>query len=126
MVRLPDIGAVKSPLILEKMDVLVHVLHLYHWKTRKVKQFAGELSMRWVVGVLCLLSFRATFEWQYSTNAADSTPLKLLYLGDNGPHQPRARFGQLQPVLKPRGIELEYTAVAGDLRTAADGHSHRP
>ena len=41
--------------------------------------------------------------------------LKLLYLGDNGHHQPRARFGQLQPVLKARGIELEYTDVVGDL-----------
>lgn len=38
--------------------------------------------------------------------------LKLLYLGDNGHHQPRARFGQLQPVLKARGIELEYTDVS--------------
>ncbi len=41
--------------------------------------------------------------------------LKLLYLGDSGHHQPRARFGQLQPVLKARGIELEYTDVVGDL-----------
>jgi putative membrane-bound dehydrogenase-like protein len=48
-------------------------------------------------------------------HAADSKPLKLLYLGDNGHHQPRARFGQLQPVMKARGIELEYTDVVGDL-----------
>ena len=47
--------------------------------------------------------------------AADSKPLKLLYLGDNEHHQPRARFGQLRPVLKARGIELEYTDVVGDL-----------
>ena len=47
--------------------------------------------------------------------AADSKTLKLLYLGDNGHHQPRARFGQLQPVMKARGIELQYTDVVGDL-----------
>lgn len=47
--------------------------------------------------------------------AADAGKLRLLYLGDNGHHQPRARFGQLQPVMKARGIELEYTDVVGDL-----------
>ncbi len=60
--------------------------------------------------VVCLLHCASMF-----AHAADSKPLKLLYLGDNGHHQPRARFGQLQPVLKVRGIELEYTDVVGDL-----------
>ncbi len=51
-----------------------------------------------------------------SVVAADApTKLKLLYLGDNGHHQPRARFGQFQPVMKARGIELQYTDVVGDL-----------
>jgi putative membrane-bound dehydrogenase-like protein len=36
-------------------------------------------------------------------------PIKLLFLGDNGHHQPAARFRQLQPVLAKRGIELTYT-----------------
>lgn len=49
------------------------------------------------------------------TDGHAAEKLKLLYLGDNGHHQPRARFGQLQPVLKVRGIELEYTDVVGDL-----------
>ncbi len=50
--------------------------------------------------------------------AAETKPkqkLKLLYLGDNGHHQPRARFGQLQPVLAQRGILLTYSDVMADL-----------
>lgn len=52
--------------------------------------------------------------WTTAMQAADQ-PLKLLYLGDNGHHQPRARFGQLQPVLAKRGIQLAYTDVMTDL-----------
>ena len=65
--------------------------------------------MRFLVTLLLCLGI------ELSVSAADSKPLKLLYLGDNGHHQPRARFGQLQPVLKARGIQLEYTDVVGDL-----------
>jgi uncharacterized protein len=46
--------------------------------------------------------------------AADP-PLRLLFLGDDGPHRPAARFRQLQPVLSKRGIELIYTDQLGDL-----------
>jgi putative membrane-bound dehydrogenase-like protein len=42
-------------------------------------------------------------------------PLKLIFLGDNGHHQPAARFAQLQPLLKTRGIELAYSGNAADL-----------
>jgi putative membrane-bound dehydrogenase-like protein len=48
-------------------------------------------------------------------SAADPAPLKVLFLGDNGHHQPRARFGQLQPVLAKRGIELTYSDQVTDL-----------
>ncbi len=41
--------------------------------------------------------------------------LNVLFLGDNGHHQPRARFDQLQPVLEPRGIKLTYTDRLQDL-----------
>ena len=67
--------------------------------------------MRFLVTLLLLLCVG----FELPVSAADTKPLKLLYLGDNGHHQPRARFGQLQPVLKARGIELEYTDVVGDL-----------
>lgn len=49
----------------------------------------------------CLLSSSA------SLHAADS--LSLLFLGDNGPHQPYQRFQQLSPVMKSKGIDLTYT-----------------
>ncbi|HZZ71171.1 MAG TPA: PVC-type heme-binding CxxCH protein [Pirellulales bacterium] len=41
--------------------------------------------------------------------------LKILFLGDNGHHQPHERFKQLQPVLEKRGIELTYSADLNDL-----------
>src|SRR5262245_32150464 len=48
-------------------------------------------------------------------------PLKLLFLGDNGHHQPAARFHQLQPVLKERGIELTYSDKVEDLNAETLG-----
>ena len=47
--------------------------------------------------------------------AADGARLKLLFLGDNGHHQPAVRFKQLQPVMAERGIDLIYSDVADDL-----------
>jgi putative membrane-bound dehydrogenase-like protein len=42
-----------------------------------------------------------------SLDAAEN--LSLLYLGDNGHHEPYQRFQQLSPVMKLRGIDLTYT-----------------
>src|SRR5712692_10664258 len=50
-----------------------------------------------------------------STGAADPKPIKILFLGDTGHHQPSERFAQLQPVLAKRTIELTYTDQVGDL-----------
>ncbi|OWK38016.1 PVC-type heme-binding CxxCH protein [Fimbriiglobus ruber] len=47
--------------------------------------------------------------------AADPPPLKVLFLGDTGHHQPAARFRQLQPVMAARGITLTYTDKLDDL-----------
>ncbi|MFT3878273.1 MAG: ThuA domain-containing protein [Gemmatales bacterium] len=52
------------------------------------------------------------------TASSHAQSLKLLYLGDNGHHQPRVRFQQLQPVMKQRGIELTYTDQMKDLNPA--------
>ncbi len=41
--------------------------------------------------------------------------LKLLFLGDQGHHQPAARFKQIMPVLKERGIDVTYTEKLSDL-----------
>ncbi|MEM8734179.1 MAG: ThuA domain-containing protein, partial [Planctomycetota bacterium] len=40
---------------------------------------------------------------------AQSQDIKALFLGDQGAHQPQARFAELQPPLAARGIELVYT-----------------
>ncbi len=47
--------------------------------------------------------------------AAESPKLKLLFLGDAGPHQPAARYRQLQPVFAARNVELTYTDRLADL-----------
>jgi putative membrane-bound dehydrogenase-like protein len=44
-----------------------------------------------------------------------AVPLRVLFLGDNGHHQPAERFKQLQPVLASRAIELTYTDKLDDL-----------
>jgi len=53
--------------------------------------------------------------------AHSAEPLKLLFLGDSGHHQPPDRFKQLQPVLKERGIELTYTDKMSDLNAGTLG-----
>jgi putative membrane-bound dehydrogenase-like protein len=66
------------------------------------------LSVAWLLtGLLSLCVLPA--------QAADSPPLKLLFLGDKGHHQPAARFKQIQPVLKERGIDLTYSENVADL-----------
>ena len=42
-------------------------------------------------------------------------PIKVLFLGDSGHHQPAERFAQLKPVLESRGIELVSTDRLADL-----------
>lgn len=53
--------------------------------------------------------------------AADVPKLKLLFLGDSGHHQPAARFKDLAPVMKARGIELTYTDNVADLNAETLG-----
>src|SRR5690348_16445139 len=50
-----------------------------------------------------------------------STPLRALFLGDRGHHQPADRFHQIAPVLASRGIEVAYTEDVGDLNPATLG-----
>ncbi|HEY1860671.1 MAG TPA: PVC-type heme-binding CxxCH protein, partial [Gemmataceae bacterium] len=54
--------------------------------------------------------------------AEEAKPIKILFLGDDGHHQPAVRFKQLQPVLEKRGIELTYTEKVEALnpKTLAD------
>ncbi len=52
-----------------------------------------------------------------SLYGASGGDLDVLFLGDNGHHNPRARFSQLEPVLAARGIAMVYTDNADDLIT---------
>ena len=47
-----------------------------------------------------------------------AAPLRALFLGDTGHHQPNARFQQLQPALSSRGIDITYTDRLEDLNAA--------
>lgn len=68
--------------------------------------------MRVIISLLFILAFCMP----ESAHGAEAPPkLKLLYLGDNGHHQPAVRFKQLQPVMKKRGIDLTYSDVVADL-----------
>jgi putative membrane-bound dehydrogenase-like protein len=53
-----------------------------------------------------------------AVSAAEAPRIKLLFLGDQGHHQPAVRFKQLQPVMRSRGIDLIYSDVVGDLNPA--------
>ncbi|MBS0210167.1 MAG: ThuA domain-containing protein [Planctomycetes bacterium] len=50
--------------------------------------------------------------------ATDAPKLRVMFLGDNGHHQPALRFKQLQPVLAERGIALDYTDKVESLKPA--------
>ena len=57
----------------------------------------------------------AAFASVAAVTSSAAGDLNVLFLGDNGHHQPRARFDQLQPVLAERGIQLVYTDDMEDL-----------
>lgn len=79
----------------------------------------ADMQLRNLFGLIVLSVATLTYQSALSQEkSSDSKGLKLLFLGDNGHHQPRARFQQLQPVLKARGIDLTYTDQANDLRPA--------
>jgi putative membrane-bound dehydrogenase-like protein len=65
--------------------------------------------------VFVALSFTALLLTAATACAADPPPIKLLFLGDQGHHQPMERFKQLAPVMQHRGIELTYTERMDDL-----------
>ena len=63
---------------------------------------------RWLTALVAVLIGAA---------CVDAAPAKLniLFLGDNGHHQPALRFRQLAPVMAARGIDLTYTDKADAL-----------
>jgi putative membrane-bound dehydrogenase-like protein len=63
--------------------------------------------IRLLAAVLFLASFVILV-----TAEEPAKPIKILFLGDKGHHQPADRFRQLQPVLAKHGIDLTYTDKA--------------
>ncbi|EKJ98964.1 secreted glycosyl hydrolase [Rhodopirellula baltica SH28] len=47
--------------------------------------------------------------WHAESASADDQRLNVLFLGDNGHHQPKPRFDELRPVMQRNGIDLTYT-----------------
>ena len=69
------------------------------------------MNVRLLLSLVLLLSASISL-------AEDAPRLKLLFLGDNGHHQPAERFKQLEPAMKARGIDLTYTDKIEDLNPA--------
>jgi putative membrane-bound dehydrogenase-like protein len=66
-----------------------------------------------VLFALFIIGSVATSPW--FARAQDTQPIRMLFLGDKGHHEPAARFRQIQPVLSARGIEVTYSENVGDL-----------
>lgn len=45
----------------------------------------------------------------FSTISVEAKPLKILFLGDKGHHQPADRYRNIQSVMAKRGIDITYT-----------------
>ena len=54
----------------------------------------------------------ATF---FLSHPCQAEGLRVLFLGDNGHHQPRVRYDELEPVMQARGIEFTYTDDLSDI-----------
>ena len=55
---------------------------------------------------------------QVTVTAQSPDPIRCLFLGDQGAHRPSERFHELEPQLRPRGIELKYTEDVAQLDLA--------
>ena len=65
------------------------------------------------IAFVCLVGFAAAEE--------PKKPLRILFLGDKGHHQPAARFRDLQQGFTGRGIDFAYYFV-----THCDGLAYMP
>src|SRR5262245_43468060 len=81
----------------------------------------GYLRISLVFGSLFAAALIATVgmlsrsERAMADGPAQPPAVKLLFLGDKGHHQPRARFEDLQPALAARNISIEYTDKLDDI-----------
>ncbi|WP_234824190.1 PVC-type heme-binding CxxCH protein [Bremerella cremea] len=74
--------------------------------------------MRLAVSCLALAMY-LNLATSATVSAAEPQPseerISILFLGDNGHHQPAKRFVELQPALEDRGIDLKYTDSLKDI-----------
>jgi len=61
------------------------------------------------------LSIAITWLFAIPAPLLAQSPIRILFLGDNGGHKPNARYRQLQPIFEKRGIDLTYTDTAAAL-----------
>ena len=69
-----------------------------------------------LIASTCFLSHLGVVNIQSSEHGSDL--IRVLFLGDKGPHRPVERFELLQPALSSKGIELTYTDDMRDINPA--------
>ena len=61
-----------------------------------------------VLGLALMLSVGGLLP-SSGSHSFGAEPLQLIFLGDQGHHQPSRRAGELLPVLQERGIQVQYS-----------------
>ncbi|ADV62957.1 membrane-bound dehydrogenase domain protein [Isosphaera pallida ATCC 43644] len=82
------------------------------------RSFAGLSALLWLVGVaptgVASPTSDPTADPHHQVQAPPSS-LKVLFLGDDGPHQPADKFRRIAPLWKQRGIHADYVDTADAL-----------
>ncbi len=65
--------------------------------------------------VTTVLAFCAPLLAEEPRTAGGAEPLRVLFLGDRGPHHPAERARQMIPIMAARGIQIDYTENLADL-----------
>ncbi len=78
-------------------------------RLRSITRVTGLYAFAWLLvsSVTCLAADEKTEE-----------RLKLVFLGDNGHHQPARRAAELLPVLAERGIDVRYSDNVDEVLSA--------
>jgi len=65
-------------------------------------------TLAFLFGIVCTVSAAIA-------NVSADSPIQVLFLGDNGHHQPQPRFQELAPTFAARGIDMTYTDDVSDM-----------
>ncbi len=85
---------------------------LYYFGSSNLTSSDRFVFMRKLNLIATLFFAISALLWQQSALAAD---VKVLFLGDNGHHQPKKLSTSISPVLADAGIELTYTEDLADI-----------